>query len=63
MEVPKPVIAARLGATEFVIKDGVDGDLVSPGEHLYGHACEGADPRPVAATDASVVTVKSHEPI
>jgi hypothetical protein len=102
----KPVIASRLGATEFVIDDGVDGDLVSPGdagelaaaivrllgdrdrrqrfgapgyaktlarftwdrvtdavEHLYGHACEGADPRPVAATDASVVTVKSHEPI
>jgi glycosyltransferase involved in cell wall biosynthesis len=102
----KPVIAARLGATEFVIDDGVDGDLVSPGdagelaaaivrllgdrdrrqrfgaagyaktlarftwdrvtdavEHLYGHVCEGADPRPVAATDESVVTVKSHEPI
>jgi glycosyltransferase involved in cell wall biosynthesis len=102
----KPVIASRLGATEFVIDDGVDGDFVSPGdagelaaaivrllgdrdrrrrfgaagyaktlarftwdritdavEGLYGQACKGADPRPVAATDASVATVKSHEPI
>jgi glycosyltransferase involved in cell wall biosynthesis len=28
----KPVIAARQGATAFVIEDGVDGDLVAPGD-------------------------------